>query len=135
MFKLHDRLEADTLQICDLELSTLRLMNDRRFSWVILIPQREFLVEWHDTSRGDRDLLMEEIACLSEVLKNVVNADKVNVASLGNLVPQLHIHVVGRFKSDVAWPGPVWGVGTPDPYAANQAEELIGKLRVALPQN
>ncbi len=128
---LHPRLQSDTLPVAQLSLSELRLMADRRWPWVILVPRRE-CVEIHDLARKDRILLMEEIAEVSAALKRVTGAAKINIGSLGNMVPQLHVHVVGRSEGDPAWPGPVWGVGTAEPYAEREAEALSQRLRDAV---
>ena len=128
---LDPRLQSDTLPVAQLSLSALRLMNDRRWPWVVLVPRRD-TVELYELTRKDRILLMEEIAEVSAALKRVTRTEKINVGSLGNLVPQLHVHLVGRSKSDPAWPGPVWGFGTAEPYPPADAEALVQRLRDAV---
>ena len=131
-FSLHPRLEADTLalpvslaqSIGPTDLCEVRLANDRRFPWVILIPRRAGVTELHDLSPADQQTLMAEITRIAAVLKQRFKADKVNVATLGNLVPQLHIHIVMRFTTDPAWPGPIWGHGTPEPYGEGEIERM-----------
>ena len=108
-FALDPRLAADTLEVAALPLCLVRLMNDRRFPWVILVPARPHMVEIHDLAPPDRAMLIEEIALVSDAIRELFHPTKLNVGALGNIVAQLHVHVVGRFASDDAWPGPVWG--------------------------
>jgi diadenosine tetraphosphate (Ap4A) HIT family hydrolase len=130
-FALHERLSADTVFVCDWSLSRVLLMNDARYPWLILVPRRTDATELFDLSPSDRAVLMEETARASERLKVLTGAAKINVGALGNLVPQLHVHVVGRNPGDAAWPGPVWGKGTATPYDADSRDMLIVKLRSA----
>ena len=116
IFALHPRLAADTCELACWELSRLRLMNDSRWPWLILVPARAGLREIHDLAAEDRGLLIEEIARAGRALQAMAKPDKINVGMLGNLVPQLHVHVVARFAADPAWPGPVWGFGSRIPY-------------------
>ena len=131
-FHLHERLAADTLFVADLGLSRLLLMNNRVWPWLILVPQRNGAREFHDLTFGDRGVLMEEISALSAVLAAVAKADKINVGMLGNMVPQLHIHVIARHAGDPAWPGPVWGSGRAEPYDGDQAQALIAAVTARL---
>jgi diadenosine tetraphosphate (Ap4A) HIT family hydrolase len=131
-FQLHERLAADTVQVCDLAVSRVLLMNDGRYPWLILVPQRANAVELFDLSESDRTLLMREIAHCSEVLKSSTGAQKINVGALGNLVPQLHIHIVARNPGDAAWPGPVWGFGKAEAYAPAARDALVAKFSAAL---
>ena len=117
-FILHDRLAADSVALGDARLSSVRLMNDRRYPWLILVPRRAGLREIHELGVADRALLIEEAALAGQALQAATGAPKINVGALGNLVPQLHVHVVARSPGDPAWPGPVWGHGRPEPYAA-----------------
>lgn len=128
-FELDPRLEADTFPVGDLSLCTVRLMNDARFPWLILVPRRPDLAELIDLDDAARARLTMEIDAASRVLKAATGCDKLNVAALGNMVRQLHIHVIARFTSDAAWPGPVWGVGQRKDYAAPQVMVLAGRLR------
>lgn len=112
LFRLDPRLEADGPVVADLPLSHVRLVDDARFFWLVLVPRRVDRVEIMDLEPEERALLMEEITAVSQVLKGVTGCAKLNVAALGNMVPQLHVHVVARNPGDAAWPGPVFGVGT-----------------------
>jgi diadenosine tetraphosphate (Ap4A) HIT family hydrolase len=131
-FSLDSRLAADTVQVADLPLSAVRLMNDATYPWLILVPRREGAVEIVDLDPQDRVQLMEEIATVSGVLRAMTVCDKLNVAALGNMVPQLHVHVIGRFAGDPAWPGPVWGKSPARPYADASREGFITALRARL---
>jgi diadenosine tetraphosphate (Ap4A) HIT family hydrolase len=131
-FALDPRLAADTLNIGDFSLSRLLLMNDARFPWLILVPRRAGFAEIVDLNGGERALLMEEIALASEALRTLPQVDKINVGALGNIVRQLHVHVVARKIGDAAWPGPVWGAGTPQRYEEDAAAALGKRIRRAL---
>ena len=128
MFRLHDRLAADTAEIVRLDLCRVLLMEDRRFPWLILVPQREGITEIHQLWDEDQQLLWREISQVSRALSQDCAPDKLNVAALGNVVPQLHIHVVARFRGDAAWPDPVWGSGTAETYGDEARAALIGRL-------
>ena len=125
-FQLMTRLAADTFPIADWKLSRVLLMNDRRYPWVVLVPRRAGAVELVDLSEADRTVLMEEIAEASARLKG--DAAKINVGALGNIVQQLHVHVVARNPGDAAWPGPVWGHSPAVPYDEDEREALIWKF-------
>ena len=127
-FELHARLAVDTLPVTDWALSRVRLMNDARFPWLILVPRRAGLAELHDLSHAEGLVLMDELRRASAGLKTATGAAKINVGALGNLVPQLHIHVVARNPGDAAWPGPVWGAGAAQPYAPGAADALVAQL-------
>ena len=131
-FALDPRLAADTFSIGDLSLSRALLMNDARHPWLILVPRRAGLTELVDLDRAERTLLMEEIALASEALRTLPQVDKINVGALGNIVRQLHLHIVARTIGDVAWPGPVWGAGSPQRYEESAAAELVARMRRAL---
>lgn len=120
-FELDPRLKADTVPVGDLALSSVLLMNDARFPWLILVPRRPDLSELTDLSAEDAARMMDEIRLATSVMLDLAKPDKVNVGALGNMVAQLHVHVVGRFRSDPAWPGPVWGHGTRMPYPDHAA--------------
>lgn len=124
-FSLHARLAADTVPVGDLELSSVLLLDDSRFPWLILVPRRPGLCELTDLEAADAASLMSEMRLAVGVMAALAKPDKVNVGALGNLVPQLHVHVVGRFLSDPAWPGPVWGHGERKPYPAHAAAALV----------
>jgi len=131
-FVLDARLGADTLEIADLALSRLLLMNDSRYPWLILVPRREGLREIVDLDAPARARLMEEVAAVSHFVRGLSGVEKINVGALGNVVAQLHVHVVGRAAGDPAWPGPVWGAGKAERYAPRRAEALIGEADAAL---
>jgi diadenosine tetraphosphate (Ap4A) HIT family hydrolase len=133
-FTLDPRLEADTLHIGDLPLSSVLLMDDARFPWLILVPRRAGLVEITDLSDQDGRSIMEELRTATRVMLDLASPDKVNVGALGNVVAQLHVHVVGRFLSDPAWPGPVWGHGSRTPYPAHAAAGLVDRARALFAQ-
>jgi diadenosine tetraphosphate (Ap4A) HIT family hydrolase len=129
-FVLHERLAADTVFVADWPLSSMLLMNDARYPWLILVPRRVSVVELFELSPDDRGVLMGEVAKASELLKTATRAAKINIGALGNLVPQLHIHVVARNPGDAAWPGPVWGNGVAVPYEAPARDALLAVLRL-----
>jgi diadenosine tetraphosphate (Ap4A) HIT family hydrolase len=131
-FVPHERLAADTTPVSDWALSRVLLMNDARYPWLILVPRRAGLSEMHDLKHAERMVLIEEINRASLGLKTLTNAVKINVGALGNMVPQLHIHVVARKRGDAAWPGPVWGSGPAVAYEQDVKDALIGKLREKL---
>ncbi len=128
-FTLDPRLAADTFEIADLGLCRALLMNDARYPWVILTPQRQGAVELTDLTGADRATLMEEIARASAIVRALPDVEKVNVGALGNIVRQLHIHIVGRNARDFAWPGPVWGAGSSRPYQASERAALLARLK------
>ncbi|MEM9105948.1 MAG: HIT family protein [Pseudomonadota bacterium] len=124
-FKLDGKLQADSRPISVLGLCQLRLMNDRRFPWVLLVPQRPDMEEIFQLSPLDQTLLTFEAVETAKALKQVTKCTKINVAALGNQVRQLHVHVIARHQDDPAWPGPVWGVGKAEAYDTNSANTLI----------
>ena len=128
-FVLDAKLEADTIDVITaLPLCVVRLMNDRRFPWVILVPARPGATEIVDLEAADRARLMEEIALVSGVMRDLFSPTKLNVAALGNVVAQLHVHVIARFASDDAWPRPVWG-SPAEPYRADEIDRTLALLR------
>jgi diadenosine tetraphosphate (Ap4A) HIT family hydrolase len=131
-FSLHPRLLADTMYVADWALSRVLAMNDARYPWLILVPRREGATEISDLDVADRALLIEEIARASDGLKTLAHAAKINVGALGNLVPQLHVHVVARSPGDAAWPGPVWGQGEARPYESRTRDDFVNQLVNAL---
>ncbi|HEX2553098.1 MAG TPA: HIT domain-containing protein [Microvirga sp.] len=128
-FALDSRLAASTLPVGDLGLSSVLLQNDSRFPWLVLVPRRPGLVELTDLADADYRTLADEIRLATRVMLALAQPDKVNVAAIGNVVPQMHVHVVGRFRSDPAWPGPVWGFGTPAPYPHHAAVALVERTQ------
>lgn len=123
-FVLHPRLQHNTLPIADFPLSNLLLLNDRRFPWFLLVPRREAISEIYQLTEEEQAQLWQESARLGKFLMETFCGDKLNIAALGNLVPQLHLHHVVRYRDDEAWPGPVWGVGTARPYDAQALDEI-----------
>ncbi|MHC5351869.1 HIT family protein [Pseudomonas sp. A46] len=132
MFALDPRLQQDTLPIGDFPLCRLLLMNDSQYPWFILVPRREEVSELFQLGVEDQRRLWEETTFLAETLKDTFGADKMNVASLGNVVSQLHMHVIVRRRSDVAWPAPVWGRQPAVAYSADEVSAIRAKLRMAL---
>jgi diadenosine tetraphosphate (Ap4A) HIT family hydrolase len=130
-FALDPRLAADTLEVVDLALSRVLLMNDSRYPWLILVPRRAGLREIVDLDAEARGRLMEEIALASHFVRGLPGVEKINVGALGNVVSQLHVHVLGRAAGDPAWPGPVWGAGAAVRYAPERAAALIAQARAA----
>jgi diadenosine tetraphosphate (Ap4A) HIT family hydrolase len=115
-FAVHPVITGLTVKLADWPLSRLFLYNDSRYQWGLLVPRRDGVVEMCDLSPGDQKQLMAEIVQLSELIRPLPGVEKLNVGNLGNLVPQLHVHVIGRFRGDPAWPGPVWGHSDPKPW-------------------
>ena len=132
VWSLHPQLARDTASVGDLPLARVLAMNDANFPWVILVPRLGGAVEIIDLDEAERGRLMAEIAQVSAALKDLTQCDKLNVAAIGNVVPQLHVHVVARRTGDVAWPKPVWGVVPARPYAAGGLDLFIAALRRAL---
>jgi len=128
MFILHPRLESDTAEIVKLKLCRVLLMCDSRFPWLILVPERPGISEIHGLLKEDRAELIEEITLASRVIEKTYKPDKINIGALGNVVPQFHVHVIGRFFNDSAWPGPVWGTPGGQPYAEGELKETLTRL-------
>lgn len=135
MFKLDPQLEADTFLIGMTPLSRILLMNDCRYPWLILVPERPDITEPFELNEGDQRTLWQESMTLGKLMKTIFEAQKLNIAALGNQVAQLHVHHIARFRTDVAWPRPVWGVGAAEPYAPDAALERVSSLREALSQH
>ena len=131
-WSLHPQLAQDTVPVGDLALSRLLLANDANYPWLILVPRRAGLVEIIDLSGNHRLELMDEIADAASALKAITECEKLNIAALGNQVPQLHVHVIARRHTDAAWPKPVWGAAAPSAYHPAVRDGLIGALRRAL---
>ena len=129
MFELHPQLKKDTAVVGDLELCRVLLMNDQHFPWLILVPRRENIREMFQLQVQDQGLLLAESANLGKAMVEYFKADKLNVAALGNMVPQLHLHHIARFEDDPAWPKPVWGALPAKPYAEKDLPELVVKLQ------
>lgn len=128
-FTLHPRLDADAFFVADWPLCRVLLMNDARYPWLILVPRRDGAVELMDLSAQDRAILMEEVARAGAFVRGRPGVAKMNLGALGNLVPQLHVHVLGRRPGDPAWPGPVWGHSPGVPYETTDRDALIATVR------
>ena len=124
-FELDTRLAADSVLVADGPLSQIRLMNDARFPWVVLVPRVAGASEWIDLSGDQQRLLLAEINQISRHLKQKPNVTKLNIGALGNIVRQLHVHLIGRFEGDAAWPGPVWGSGPAQRLDTNVLAERV----------
>ena len=127
-FILDPRLEADSMPLGMLALCELRLMNDSRWPWLLLVPMRAGAVEMHDLAAADQAALSREMAHCAKALKAATGAMKINTGALGNIVRQLHIHVIARNEGDQNWPGPVWGFGTRQPCTPQEAAALKQRL-------
>lgn len=128
-FSLDPRLAADSILVSDGPLSQLRLMDDARFPWLLLVPRLPAAEEWVDLDGASQRLLLAEINQAATALRAVASVDKLNIGALGNIVRQLHVHLVGRRIGDAAWPGPVWGSGPAQRYDATAREDLLARLR------
>lgn len=131
-FQLDSRLAADTVAVGRLGLCELLLMNDRRWPWVILVPQRPDILEFHDLTPLDQTMLTFEMGLVAKALKAVTGAGKINIGALGNVVPMFHLHVVARSAGDPNWPGPVWGFGAREAYGGAEAERFCETIRQAV---
>ena len=123
-FSLAPEFVRDCIEVADWPLCKVLLMNDSQYPWFILVPRQAGLKESIDLSDDDQIVLMKESAKLSHLLQKLFSPEKLNVAALGNMVPQLHIHHIARFKTDVAWPAPVWGKFSAVPYSDVQIAQL-----------
>lgn len=131
-FDLDGRLEADSHFIADGPLSQLRLMDDVRFPWLVLVPRLPDASEWLDLGGDSQRLLLVELNLAGRLLRATGRCDKLNIGALGNIVRQLHVHVIARVEGDAAWPGPVWGSGRPLRFAPNALAERLTVLREAI---
>jgi diadenosine tetraphosphate (Ap4A) HIT family hydrolase len=127
-WSLYPQLVADTVPVCELALSRLLAMNDANFPWLVLVPRRAGVSEIIDLG-AEQSVLMNELSLVSRALKDETRCDKLNIAAIGNVVPQLHIHVVARRRDDAAWPKPVWGAVPRRAYEADVMERFIGAIR------
>lgn len=127
-FVLDKRLSAVTVHAVDLPLSRVLVMDDCRYPWLVLVPRRPHVVELFDLDPADRVMLTEECSIAGQRLKALTKAHKINIAALGNAVPQLHVHIIARNVGDAAWAGPVWGVGVAVPYEPKALEEFVDKV-------
>jgi diadenosine tetraphosphate (Ap4A) HIT family hydrolase len=133
LWTLHPQLAADTVLIGDLALSRLLLAKDANYPWLILVPRRAGVSELIDLEGNEQVQLLGEIAASARVLKETAPCDKLNIAALGNMVAQLHVHVIARTTNDVAWPKPVWGAAAPRAYEPAVLQALVATLRRELP--
>lgn len=132
MFVLNSKLAQDTLLIGDMKISRLLLMNDANYPWLILVPRKPDLVELTDLSIAEQMEVLQEINLLGKILKEEFSAHKLNIAALGNVVRQLHIHVIARFENDASFPKPVWGNSVIKPYEEKAAQEIINKIKLKI---
>ena len=137
-FQVDPAFDAGSVVVCDWPLCQVRLQDDARFPWLILIPRRSSLRELEDLTGEDRALLMDEIVRAGEVVRTLGEAalrpvEKLNVAALGNVTAQLHLHVVGRRHDDGLWPDPVWGRGAARPYGAEALQAAVSRVRLSQP--
>jgi diadenosine tetraphosphate (Ap4A) HIT family hydrolase len=128
-WSLHPQLERDTANIGDLPLSRVQVINDANYPWLLLVPRRPDVTEVIDLDEVAQAQLMTEIARVSRALREVTQCHKLNVAALGNAVPQLHVHIIARFRNDAAWPKPVWGAAPPRVYERDALHSLVTPLR------
>ena len=128
MFQLHERLMTDTLLVGEFPLCLLLLSRDANYPWTILAPKRADIKEIYQLNSADRNQLLHESCVLAEAMQGLFSPDKLNIATIGNMVPQLHMHHVARTKTDAAWPGPVWGAVT----AIDYSEETLASIQVSL---
>jgi diadenosine tetraphosphate (Ap4A) HIT family hydrolase len=128
-FALHPQLARDTFAVGDLPLTRVLLMNDANCPWLIAVPRRAGAVEVFDLAAADQAQLMTELARVGRTLKELTGCDKINIAAIGNIVPQLHIHIVARSRTDAAWPRPIWGTLPARPYEDAAREHLLATLR------
>ncbi|MGB0468688.1 MAG: HIT domain-containing protein [Pontibacterium sp.] len=131
-FELHPQLAADCIVLGDFSLSRLLLVNDANYPWFILVPRRVDVTEIYHLTESERGQMIHESSFLAENLADIFAAHKMNVAAIGNMVPQLHIHHVVRQEDDVAWPAPVWGKVPAKPYTAEEIDEVRHKVAVLL---
>jgi diadenosine tetraphosphate (Ap4A) HIT family hydrolase len=128
-WSLHPQLEKDTIDIGDLPLSRVLVIRDANYPWLLLVPRRSEAVEIIDLDEVEQAQLMTETSRAARALKDVTKCDKLNIAALGNVVPQLHVHIIARRAGDAAWPRPVWGVMQPLPHDAEEVQTFISTLR------
>ena len=135
MYKLHPQLEKDCISLGQFELCSLLLMNDSSYPWFILVPERHDISEIYELDEEDQLLLMKESNYLAQILKHYFHADKINIAALGNVVPQLHIHHIARYKEDRSWPGPVWGQHEAVKYTDEQLDKILDVVTKAMTES
>lgn len=131
-FQLHPRLQQDCVEVGRLPLSKLLLMNESRFPWCLLVPAKENIREIFQLSEADQQQLQRESAMLSRTMATSFNADKMNIAAIGNMVPQLHVHHIVRYQNDPAWPAPVWGKFDPLPYSNAELRQQLERIQLLM---
>ena len=129
---LHPRLQADTRTLVDLPGYQVRWMDDQRFPWLVVIPQGVAVRQWHELEQSVAHGMLAVVNRCAAYLGRVTGADKINIGELGNLVPQLHVHVVARFSHDSCWPGPVWGQGIPIRWPSEETPHWVSLMRTML---
>ena len=127
-FELDGRIARDSDLIATLDLCQLRIQNDSRWPWLVMVPQRADMTEIFELSEADQALLSAEVNHVAATLKDITGATKINVGALGNIVRQLHVHVIARFEGDANWPGPIWGYGSAEPYDGEKRQALMNRL-------
>ena len=130
MFKLNNKFLKSSHHLLDLKLCTVRLHDNSKFPWIMLIPKRKNINDITDLKSKDQMLLMKEIVFSSKVIKKLFKTSKLNVEKVGNIVPQLHIHIIARYKEDISWPFYVWVVKSKS-YSAKALKEIVSKIRIA----
>jgi len=133
-FSLHPALKKDCIELGRLDLCRVLLMNDKQFPWLILVPERNDITEIYQLCLDDQQQLIRESSYIAEQLAELYQADKINIAALGNMVPQLHIHHVARYKTDKAWPAPIWGKFDAQAYAEKELETTLKRLKSIITQ-
>jgi len=132
IFQLHPQLQRDCFYVGRFSLSQVLMMNDSQFPWFILVPERDGVTESYQLAVQERACLQEESCFLAQALADIYRADKMNIAAIGNVVPQLHIHHIVRYRTDPVWPAPVWGRLAAVPYSDSARDEAIVKVREAV---
>ncbi len=132
MFELNPRIQADTVPVTEWPLCRVLLMNDSNYPWLLLVPRRADVVEITDLAPEDQNALLGEITRASTALRRAVTPHRINIAALGNVVAQLHVHVIARNTDDAAWPKPVWGAVPAQPYTPEALERRLAELRAVL---
>ena len=132
LFQLHERLQQDCISLGRFDLCRILMMNDSQYPWFILVPEKVGIKEIYQLTQSERQVLTEESCYLAENLALLYNADKMNIAAIGNLVPQLHIHHVVRYQADKAWPAPVWGKFAAVPYTQQEQADHSAKVKAQL---
>ena len=130
MFKLNNKFLKSSYHLLDLKLCTVRLHDNSKFPWIMLIPKRKNINDITDLNSKDQLLLMKEIVFSSKIIKKLFKTSKLNVEKVGNIVPQLHIHIIARYKKDISWPLSVWVVKSKS-YSSKALKEVVSKIRIA----